>query len=99
MVDPPARTYDIGDTVRLKGTFTDPDSGAPVSPVSVTSRVLQPDGVLATVTMTETALNSGAYVGYFNPTQAGEHWYEIVGAGTYNARSERRFTVRPRRVT
>lgn len=88
------KTYDVGDSVRILATFTDPDTNDPVTPGSVTCGVRRPDGVVTSVAMAETAPGSGVFVGYFDADGEGDYTYRVASAAPDRAAARRRFRVR-----
>jgi len=87
--------YDIGDTIKLTGTFT--VGGVLTAPTAVTMKVKNlSTGV--TTTVTPTSPSTGVYTGNFDPVNAGEHWYRVAGTGTAKSAAEDTFVVREQRV-
>lgn len=71
----------IGDLPQIEVNATDPKAKTPVTPSSVTMRVITPLGIEATNAMTE--LSQGRYVAAVELTEAGK-WYAIIKAtGVY----------------
>lgn len=92
-----ANTYDVGDVVRITGSFA--QSGSAVDPSAVTLTYRTPAGALVTLTYgTDAALErtaAGAYRVDLPVTQTGTYQYRWVSTGTGAAAEEGRFIVRP----
>jgi uncharacterized protein YfaS (alpha-2-macroglobulin family) len=85
--------YDVGDTVRVKATITDKDSGTLVDPTTVVFTVYRPSGATQDPdTVQETA--TGKWTVTFVPDVGGD-WH--VGAATTNPRAaaQRKVRVNP----
>ena len=101
-------TYDIGDVVRVTGTFTDTGSN-PANPTTVNLLYDTPTSTAPT-TATRTSTSTGL-VGDIYYLSTGVYYYDILttGAGLYESRftstgditasGESWFNVRSRRVT
>jgi hypothetical protein len=94
-----ANTYDIGDVVRLTGTFS--VSGTNTDPTTVTLRVMDPTGnkdvytyALAQVTKSAT----GIFYKDVTLDESGHWWYRYEGTGAAAAVLEEWFEVRERKV-
>lgn len=89
-------TYDIGDVVRITGSFT--QSGVALDPTTVKLDVKTPDGVVTTyVYGTDAALvrtAQGQYRLDFLVAQSGAHWYRWLSTGTGAAGEQNWFGVR-----
>lgn len=88
-------TYDIGDLVRLTGTFTDA-TGALADPTVVLAEV-RPyvDGVYGTVVpITPVRESTGVYHADYSPATAGAYLYRIEGTGAVQQAAEGAFLVR-----
>ncbi len=75
-------SYDVGDTVRITGTFTNL-AGTNVDPSSVVGKYMQPDGTVVTVEsgdITNSAV--GVYYYEFAVNTAGTWYYQIQGTGS-----------------
>lgn len=72
--------YDIGDTVRLSGTFTS-TSGAPVDPTTVTVWVKAPTSTVY-VDSTPSHPSTGLYYVDYTPTSTGVYSWRIFSTGT-----------------
>ena len=83
--------YVIGTRVTLSADFKDL-AGTLVDPTTVTAKVMQPDGVVATLTATKVSV--GKYEADFMPSQEGLHTYRFEGTGTCIAAEEQNFTTR-----
>ena len=103
-----ASTYDIGDVVRVAGTFT--DTGSVVGdPTTVNFLFDTPTSTApTTATRTSTALGLVGTIGrastgvyYYDITSTGRGLYEtrFTSTGTLAASGESWFSIRPRRVT
>lgn len=92
-----ANTYDIGDIVRLSGTFTD-TGGEPIDPTAVTVQYLDPDGNVTT----QGSLNhpsTGFYYVDITVDSPGVWAYRIYSTGTGQSAEESWFRVRHLRVS
>lgn len=94
-------SYDIGDVVRLTGTFT--VSGSATDPTTVSLLIRRPDGVKTTLVYgTDVALEktgTGAYRCDYDPVVSGVHWYRFFSTGTAKAAEEQSFTVKRANAT
>lgn len=79
-----AGPYDIGDTVRLTGTFTD-SAGAVADPTTVTVTVTNPAGVVTNPAATKDSV--GVYHVDVAPTVSGTWRYAFSGTGALVAAS------------
>lgn len=70
--------YDIGDTVRLTGTFTD-NAGTVADPTTVTVTVTNPAGVVTNPAATKDSV--GVYHVDLTPTVSGTWRYSFSGTG------------------
>jgi hypothetical protein len=81
----PKVTYDYGDTVRARVTYTDPDTGDLTDPVTVTCQVRQPDGTLTTYTYgtdaQPTRVSIGLYQMLIDLDDEGTYKWKWEGAG------------------
>lgn len=70
------REYDVGDLVKVTGTFTNPDSSdAPLDPTAVRLKVQDPSGNVTKI----------AYDGNnADPSEAGRIWRSSTGVYNYN---------------
>lgn len=93
-----ANTYDIGDSVRISGAFT--QSGTPIDPGAVTLKVELPDGTSTTYTYpaTMTKDSTGNYHVDISITQRGTYNYRWVSTGGGAAAQENWFQVRVQQV-
>lgn len=90
--------YDIGDVVRLTGTFTD-IAGAAVDPGAVVFKLLDPAGAVTTFSGGQVIKDAvGIYHADATPSEAGTHVYRVEGTGANAAAAENRFKVRRSRV-
>lgn len=88
----PAGPYDIGDKVRVIGTFTDIDGGF-VDPSVVTIKFKSPSSVVTTPTVVNES--PGVYHADQSITAAGTWYYRVESTGTGQAAGEGQFTVTP----
>lgn len=97
-----ANTYDIGDLVEMFVTFTDPQTGEPVTPETVACTV----NPAADSTLSGGALNPatvatdapGEFTAEIAPDAKGTWWYAFDGDGGAQASGENFFYVRDRQV-
>ena len=90
-----ANVYDIGDLVRVTGTFT--VSSVATDPTTVTLKVLPPGGTLATYTYAAgeiTKSGTGVYYKDIAITAAGTWYYRWLGTGAVVSAGEEYFHVR-----
>lgn len=89
-------TYDIGEDIDLIGKFTDPDTGDPVTPSSVTVTVYRPE-TLAVVAPPPVAVEgpTGTFTAVFAPTEKGRWRWRMEGSGAATAIERGQFQVRP----
>lgn len=88
-------THDIGDVVKLTGTFKNA-SGTLTDPDTVTLTVLEPDGT--TSTPTASSSSTGIWTANVTIDQSGTWRYRFEGTGAVVTAEEGAFDVRPRRV-
>ncbi|GMU80033.1 MAG: hypothetical protein AMXMBFR46_28210 [Acidimicrobiia bacterium] len=88
-------THDIGDVVKLTGTFRDA-AGDLADPTAVTVTVLEPDGT--TSTPTASSASTGVWTATVSIDQSGTWRYRWAGTGVVVTAEEGAFDVRPRRV-
>jgi hypothetical protein len=92
------QVYDLGDTVRITGTFRD-DTGTLTTPTTVTVTIVGPDG-------TSTAYVMGSAPEVANPSAGlvvwtwvadtpGRHVWQLVGTGAVAEGEQGSFFVRP----
>lgn len=88
--------FQVGDSPRLKGTFTDA-AGAVVDPATVTFKIKNPYGTITTYVYGTDAqlvkLSTGIYYVDFDVTIAGTWFYRFSSTGTGKAADEAEFTV------
>lgn len=94
-----AGSYDIGDLVRVTGTFT--VGGTATDPTTITLKVMNPAGTTTTYTyalsqVTKSA--TGIYYKDVSPDTRGVWMYEWTGTGTCQAVDEGEFWVKDSRV-
>lgn len=95
-----ANNYDIGDIVRLTGTFRT-TALALADPTKVTVKYEDPAGAVTTVTSTGVTMvhpSSGVYYVDVTPDATGIWEYRIYSTGTITTSTEDWFRVRTRRV-
>lgn len=95
-----AKTFDIGDEVRIRNTFSQDDVA--IDPTTVALTVKYPDATTSSYTYagsTITRESTGVYSVLVTPTMVGPHWVRWSSTGTGQAAEEGWFEVRPRRVT
>jgi hypothetical protein len=87
-------TYNIGDLLRIRATFTD-IAGAVADPTNVTLKVKAPSGTITTYTYPGTVSkeSNGIYYYDFPVTASGVHFYNWAGTGAYTAADESQFSV------
>jgi hypothetical protein len=90
-------TYDVGDLVRLTGTFTDL-TAALADPTTVTLKTRGPfDATSTVVTLAGAQVvkdSTGVYHYDFAPTEAGVYSYEWIGTGAVATAEPGSFFVR-----
>jgi len=90
-----ANIYDVGDRVRLTGTFT--ASGSPVDPTTVTLYYQDPSGndTIKTYALGQlTKVSTGVYRFDLDIDEAGKWYYRFAGTGACVTASESHFNVR-----
>lgn len=95
-----ANTYDIGDIVRLTGTFRT-TAGALANPTKVTIKYEDPSAVVVTVSSTMASVfnpSTGVFYHDVAPDETGVWEYRIYSTGTITSSTEDWFRVRTRRV-
>lgn len=95
-----ASTYDIGDTVRLRATYTD-TGGTATNPTTVTFVWEDPSGNFSTrISGSSNVMNPsvGTFHTDFITDEAGLWEYRVSSTGTIIASEEDYFIVRARRV-
>ena len=91
-----ANVYDIGDTVRLKGAFTN-DAGAATDPTAITLTVKDPTGAVTTYTYAlAQVVKSATGIYYYDLliSKAGDWYYRFEGTGAVATAGEEYFTVK-----
>lgn len=79
-----ANAYDIGDVIRVTGTFTDAD-GTAIDPDTITCKVKDPSGNIASYTYADsevTRSDTGVYYVDVTIDEAGDWWYRFESTGT-----------------
>lgn len=87
--------YDIGDVIRLRGTFTD-TGGAYADPTKVSFWVKAPSStvyVAATPSTTVLHPSTGVYTADYLPVSTGLYRYRIFSTGNVQAAEEGSFRV------
>lgn len=89
-------TYDVGDRIRCRVSFTDLDQN-PADPTTVVAKVKDPTG--NTSTYTDQVVNDAVGSYYIDVTldQSGTWWYRFEGTGAVQAAEEQAFNVRDSR--
>ena len=87
-------SYNIGDLLRLKATFTS-ITGTNVDPTSITLKVKNPAGAVSTYTYPThiTKDSTGVYFYNYAVAASGTHYYNWAGTGAFQAADENSFTV------
>ena len=84
--------HTVGDTVRLKAEFIDPDTELPVDPTAVTFKSKRhPDTTAASTSGTKDAV--GLYHADITVPTAGLWHYRVEATGTYAGTDENDFVV------
>lgn len=94
-----ASTYDIGDVVKVTGTFA--QATVPIDPTTVTLVMKPPTGANQTYTYAAAELTKdsiGVYHREFSIDTAGTYRYRWTSAGVGQGSEEAWFQVRPRKV-
>lgn len=89
-----ANVYDVGDGIRLTGTFTISGSGA--NPTTATLSVTDPSAVVTTPSVGSGT--DGVYLVDIIVDEPGDWHYRWVGTGAVVAATEGHFLVRKRRA-
>ena len=96
-----ANTYDVGDLVRVTGTFTNA-AGTPVDPTRVFVEYCDPSGNVTRLEyLIDAALVRDSQGVYHTDVNVDESWdwaYRWYATGTGQSAGEERFHVRPRQV-
>lgn len=87
-----ANEYDIGDVIRLSGSFTS-TSGAAIDPTTVTVWVKAPSSTVY-VDASPTNPSSGLHYVDYTPASTGVYLYRIYSTGTVITAEEGLFRVR-----
>ena len=94
-------TYDIGDLVRLTGSFLDL-SDVPTDPTGITYSIRLPSGTITTLVYGVDASiyrsSTGVYYTDFAPSMEGLHYYRFAGTGAVTAAEEESFYIRKRQT-
>lgn len=91
----PTNTYDKGDLIRVKATFT--VSSVVTDPTAITLKVKDPDGTITTYTYAGGSItkdSTGVYHKDLSVSNDGVWYYRFEGTGTCQAASENKFIVR-----
>lgn len=91
--------YDIGDLIRLSGSFSNEETGEPVDPTTVTLLVRSPSDVLYTYTTEVVKDSVGEYHYDFSTVaitnvDSGTWHYRFEGEGTAEVAEEKSFILR-----
>jgi len=80
---------DVGDKIRATATFTDPDDGSPITPTTVSFRVVTPAGVGTTyvygVDEEVTLISTGVYRVLIDLEESGKYKVRVWSTGTGQA--------------
>lgn len=94
--------YDIGDLIRLTGSFSDL-AGTATDPTGITLSIRLPSGTITTLTYGVDAsvyrLSTGFYYSDFAPTMEGLHYYRFAGTGAVTAAEEQNFYIKKRQTS
>lgn len=100
-----ANAYDIGDRVRLQGTFTDA-AGTVTDPTKIYIKYMDPSGTVLTHQYTVDPVvqraSTGVYYEDINLTKSGRwfyRWYGLDGSNNYQGAGETDLYVRKTRTT
>jgi hypothetical protein len=91
----PTNTYDKGDLVRVKATFT--VNAVLTDPTTITLKVKDPEGTVTTYTYAGGAVSktsTGLYYKDVSVTNDGMWYYRFEGTGTVQSAGESSFRVR-----
>ena len=96
-----ANTYDVGDLIRISGSF-DNSAGVAIDPATVTLEIKAPTGTVSTCTyvgedITKDAV--GRYHGDVDITVSGAWHYRWSSTGTGQAAGEDHFIIRRQEVS
>lgn len=98
-----AKTYDVGDMVRLGAAFTDPaNGGAPIDPTAVTLVTRDPAGEETSTSYGAGAIirdSVGTYHADVSADLAGTWQYRWYSTGAGQAAAQGYFVVRDKNVT
>jgi hypothetical protein len=93
--------YDIGDLIRLTGSFTDLDGNAS-DPTTITLSIKEPNGDVVNLVYGQDVFvvkqSTGIYYMDFAPAMEGLHYYRFAGTGTVTAAEEMNFYVNKRQT-
>jgi hypothetical protein len=90
-------TYDVGDRVRVVGTFKD-IAGMTADPTAVTIKIRKPSGTVVQLTGAEIDQEDvGVFYADVNLDQSGTWWYRFEGTGQVQAAEEHALNVRASR--
>jgi hypothetical protein len=93
--------YDIGDLIRLAGTFTDLNGNAS-DPTTITLSIKKPNGDVVNlvygVDVSVVKQSTGIYYMDFAPAMEGLHYYRFAGTGAVTAAEEMSFYVNKRQT-
>jgi hypothetical protein len=83
--------YDLGQTVQMTVTITDPTTGAAYDPTTVVFKVVAP-GSSTVISPAVVKVSTGVYYAQQVVTVAGDWWYRVDTTGPAGG-VERKFTV------
>lgn len=89
-------TYKVGNVVRLKGVWTDPNAAdAPIDPAVVIIKYTDPLGATTSVTYPSTIIKESVGIYHLDVSinVAGLWWYDTISTGVGAARAENSFLV------
>ena len=99
------RTVDLGDAIRITGTFSIRSSGVATDPTTIVFKVRNPAAVVTTYTYDaeelDGVLRSGEGIYYldYTPATAGLYVVRIYGTGTVIESQETWFSVKSNTIT
>lgn len=92
-----SNTYDLGDKIRTKGTFTD-ENGAVHDPDKVYYKIMKPDGTVTAyeygVDVELVRVSTGVYSVDIDIDAVYDWWYRFYSTGVGQAAGENTFRVR-----
>ena len=91
-----AGPYLIGNVIRLRGVWTDPNnSNVPIDPTTVTFRYADPTGNVTAFTYPTNVVKEAVGIYHLDVSAniSGLWWYDAVSTGTAQARMENNFLI------